>query len=72
MARNDANWIEACEPGATYLICCDGLYEALTEEEMAALVGEDLRASAEALLHAALEKEARDNVTVALVRIAAP
>jgi serine/threonine protein phosphatase PrpC len=62
---------EAGEPGATYLICSDGLYETLTEEEMAALVGEDLRASAEALLRAALEKKARDNVTVALVRIAA-
>ena len=62
---------EACEAGATYLLCCDGLYETLTEEEMAALVGADLRASAEALLRAALEKKARDNVTVALVRVAA-
>jgi serine/threonine protein phosphatase PrpC len=37
---------------------------------MAALIGEDLRASAEALLRVALEKKARDNVTVALVRVA--
>ena len=62
---------EACELGATYLLCCDGLYETLTEEEMAALIGEDLQASAEALLEAALEKNARDNVTIALIRIAA-
>ena len=62
---------EPCEAGATYLLCCDGLYETLTEAEMAALIGEDLQASAEALLRAALEKNARDNVTIALVRVAA-
>lgn len=61
---------EASAPGATYLLCCDGLYETLTEEEMAALIGEDLQASAEALLRSALEKKARDNVTLALIRMA--
>jgi len=60
---------EPCTPDNTYLLCCDGLYETLTEEEMAALIGPDLKASAEALLRAALEKNARDNVTVALVRV---
>jgi protein phosphatase len=60
---------EPCEAGNTYLLCCDGLYETLLEEEMAALVGPDLQASAEALLKAALDKKARDNVTVALVRV---
>jgi protein phosphatase len=64
--------LERCVPGATYLLCCDGLYETLTEEEMAALIGEDLQASADALLRAALEKKARDNVTIALIRIATP
>jgi protein phosphatase len=62
--------LEPCTPGSTYLLCCDGLYETLTEEEMAALIGADLKASAEALLRAALEKKARDNVTIALVRVA--
>jgi serine/threonine protein phosphatase PrpC len=61
---------EPCTAGSTYLLCCDGLYETLTEEEMAALIGADLKASAEALLRAALEKKARDNVTIALVRVA--
>jgi protein phosphatase len=56
--------MEPCTPGATYLLCCDGLYETVTEEEMATLIGPDLKASAEAL------KKARDNVTVALVRVA--
>ena len=60
---------EACEAGSTYLLCCDGLYETLLEEEMAALVGADLQAAAEALLRAALDKKARDNVTVALIRV---
>ena len=60
---------EPCTPGSTYLLCCDGLYETLTEEEMAGLIGADLKASAEALLRAALDKQARDNVTIALVRI---
>lgn len=63
---------EPCVPGATYLLCCDGLYETLTETEMTALIGEDLPASAEALLRAALEKKARDNVTISLVRIFGP
>lgn len=63
--------LEPCVPGNTYLLCSDGLYETLTEAEMAALIGADLKASAEALLRAALEKKARDNTTAVLVRIAA-
>jgi len=64
--------MEPCTPGSVYLMCCDGLYETLTEAEMAALITDDLKASVEALLKAALEKKARDNVTVALVRIIEP
>ena len=63
--------VEPCVAGSTYLLCCDGLYETLPEEEMAGLIGPDLQKSAEALLKAALEKKARDNVTVALIRISA-
>lgn len=62
--------VEPCTPGSTYLLCCDGLYETVPEDEMARLIGADLKASAEALLRAALAKKARDNVTVALVRVA--
>jgi protein phosphatase len=61
---------EPCVPGSTYLLCCDGLYETLPEEKMAALIGPDLRQSAEALLREALAGRARDNVTIALIRIA--
>jgi len=60
---------EPCEPGSTYLLCCDGLYETLAEDQMAKLIGADLQASAEALLRVALEQRAKDNVTIALVRV---
>ncbi len=62
---------EPCVAGSTYLLCCDGLYETLPEEQMAGLISADLQKSAEALLRAALEARAKDNVTVALIRIAA-
>jgi len=61
--------VETAAAGNTYLLCCDGLYETLPEERMAALIGTDLKASAEALLREALALKARDNVTLALVRI---
>jgi serine/threonine protein phosphatase PrpC len=64
--------LEPVSAGSTYLLCCDGLYETVTEEEMAALITADLAASVEALMKAALEKNAKDNVTVALVRVAEP
>lgn len=62
--------IEPCAVGNVYLLCSDGLYETVKEETMVALIGSDLQASAEALLRAALELKAKDNVTIALVRIA--
>jgi len=61
--------VEPCVAGSTYLLCCDGLYETVPEEQMAALIGTDLQASVEALLRAALELQAKDNVTIALVRV---
>ncbi|MGH8764613.1 MAG: PP2C family protein-serine/threonine phosphatase [Burkholderiales bacterium] len=61
--------VEPCKPGNTYLLCCDGLYETLTEEQIAGLIGADLQASVEALLRTALEAQARDNVTIALIRV---
>ena len=61
--------LEPCVAGSTYLLCCDGLYETLPEEKIVELIGADLQASAEALLRAALEAKARDNVTISLIRI---
>ena len=63
--------VEPCVPGSTYLLCCDGLYETLPEEQIKALIGEDLRASVEGLLRAALEQQAKDNVTIILLRVVA-
>jgi serine/threonine protein phosphatase PrpC len=62
--------VEPCVPGSTYLLCCDGLYETLPEEQIFSLIGADVQASVEALLRAALEQKAKDNVTIALVRVA--
>jgi len=61
--------VEPCVAGSTYLLCCDGLYETLPEEQIAGMIGGDLQKSVEDLLHAALEQKAKDNVTIALVRI---
>jgi serine/threonine protein phosphatase PrpC len=60
---------EPCVTGSTYLLCCDGLYETLLEEQIVALIGADLQVSSEALLRAALEAKAKDNVTIALIRV---
>lgn len=61
--------LEPCEPGGRYLLCSDGLYDALALEEIARLLGGDLAASVEALFGAAMDAFARDNVSIALVRI---
>jgi serine/threonine protein phosphatase PrpC len=61
--------VEPCVAGSTYLICCDGLYETLPEDQMVALIGADIQKSVDALLRAALDLKAKDNVTIALVRI---
>ena len=61
--------VEPCVPGSTYLLCSDGLYETLPEDQMFGMVGADLQASAEALLRAAIEAKCKDNVTIALIRV---
>lgn len=62
---------EACGAGATYLLCSDGLYEALAAEEMAALIGPDLVRSTQALFDAAMAAVSTDNVSIILVRLEA-
>ena len=56
-------------PGDTYLLCSDGLYETLDEEQIAELIGVDLKRSAEALLQSALRHFSSDNLSIALIRI---
>lgn len=50
--------------GDTYLLCSDGLYRYLTEEEMQQLLGQgNARYACDHLVSLALERAARDNIT---------
>jgi multidrug efflux pump subunit AcrA (membrane-fusion protein) len=54
----------------TYLLCSDGLYDAVKIEDMEASLDADLGNAARRLLERALANGARDNVSALLVRIA--
>lgn len=58
------------QPGDLFLLCTDGLTNALTEKEIARILVEDrtLDAKAQLLVQAALNLGGRDNITVLLVR----
>lgn len=57
------------QPGDTYLLCSDGLYRELSFDEIKALLlTDDLTASVQALLQLALERGARDNVSIVIAR----
>ncbi len=56
-------------PGDTFLLCSDGLYRELGPAELEqALKSQDVGQIASGLIDAALEKGARDNVSVVVVR----
>jgi hypothetical protein len=57
------------EPDTVYLVCSDGLTEALNNQEMAEVINStaDVRESCDALVGRALERGTRDNVTVVCV-----
>lgn len=58
-------------PGDTFLLCSDGLVNAVPETEIARHLGlPDPERSAGALLAAALAHRARDNVSVVVIRVA--
>jgi len=61
----------AVEPGDLFLLSTDGIHDCLGDAELAALIGSagTLDAAAEAIVGAALEAGAQDNLTVQLVRI---
>jgi serine/threonine protein phosphatase PrpC len=62
--------VEPARRGATYLLCCDGVYETLDEEEILASIGSDPRRSAEVILRSALRHYAADNISVIVARVA--
>lgn len=61
----------ATEPGDTLLICCDGLYKAVAEDEMMPplISSESLTTRARKLLQLALNHGGPDNITVILAQI---
>jgi len=60
---------EPLADGACYLICSDGLTDMLAPPEIAALVGKDDQASAQALFEAAMAQGGDDNVSLILLRL---
>lgn len=56
-------------PGDSFLLCSDGLYNELAPDEIAAGLGTDIETGADRLLAMTLERGARDNVSIILVRV---
>lgn len=55
--------------GDTFLLCSDGLYNAVDEESMTTVLRtNEIKNSTQALIQAALDNEASDNVSVVLVK----
>lgn len=55
-------------PNDCFLLCSDGLYKAVSETRIAAILGEEGDV-AQALVAAALENRARDNVTAVVAKV---
>ncbi len=64
---------ERLSPGDRFLLCSDGLSTELSDAEMGDRLGaSDLPAAARALMDLALERGAKDNVTLIVIDAAAP
>jgi serine/threonine protein phosphatase PrpC len=63
--------LDELQDGDTFLLCSDGLYREVSHEEIAQLMtrGDDCTTITKNLLERALDKDAKDNVTVSVVRI---
>lgn len=59
-------------PGDTYLLCSDGLYDGIEDDELLAIVpSRSTSAAADELIQLARERGGSDNITVAIVRVMA-
>jgi serine/threonine protein phosphatase Stp1 len=63
---------DMAEVGDVFLLCSDGLHGVLSESQIAQIITQWGRQSAEKLVEACLEKGAPDNVTVAIVWASEP
>ena len=63
--------IEEMQDGDCFLLCSDGLYKELTEQEIREImnVNSDCASISNTLLNQALNRDAKDNITVAVVEI---
>lgn len=58
------------QPEDRFLLCSDGLTEAVSDQQILSILGSGTaQESAEALVQAALTGDARDNITVVVVRV---
>lgn len=65
--------VEKCEllDGDIYMLCSDGLYKELSEDEIAAIVKQnhDSEDICRSLVDTALDRQGRDNITVVVIQI---
>lgn len=61
--------VEPVEPGDVFVLCSDGLYRHVKEDEIGRIAADaDLDRAAKALVDLTLERGAKDNVTVVVLR----
>jgi serine/threonine-protein phosphatase Stp1 len=64
---------DALQPGDFFLLCCDGLFKTVPEKTLATLLAKrDVASPVDALIAAALDMDASDNVTVVTVEVFSP
>ena len=61
----------SCESGDRLMLCSDGLFKALTPDELKVVLTSDVepQRSADSLVTGAVEREAEDNVTVMVIDV---